>query len=223
MISLADLRARKVTPIWQEAVAVVQELIQTVKATAGSAELLPDLGHVALIANGDVVAIPGSPEPANPVRHAAVLLQLLIEGVPAPPELEQFVAQNVAQPPQYDSVAEFSRNLAFFERPGRRSDVERLVARALAAEEIEPCRRRVAAAEGSRERGHGGDGSAGVASRAAEGEDGPDCPGCGRRSRDPRRRVVVVVAGPRKSSPRLRRWRGGHGGASPAGGTRPSG
>ena len=30
---------------------------------------------------------------------------------------------------------EFSRNLAFFERPGRRSDVERLVGRALAAEQ----------------------------------------------------------------------------------------
>jgi hypothetical protein len=135
MISLADLRARKVTPIWQESVAVVQELIQTVKATTGSAELLPDLGHVSLIPNGDVVALPGSAAPANPVRHAAVMLQLLIEGVPAPPELEQFVARNVAASPQYDSVAEFSRNLAFFERPGRRSDVERLVARALAAEQ----------------------------------------------------------------------------------------
>ncbi len=135
MVSLADLRARNVTPIWQEAVAVVQELIQTVKATTGSAELLPDLEHVALIPNGDVVALPGSPAPAVPVRHAAVMLQLLIDGVAVPPELEQFVGRNVAQPPQYDSVAEFSRNLAFFERPGRRSDVERLVARALAAEQ----------------------------------------------------------------------------------------
>ena len=113
MISLADLRARNVTPIWQESVAVVQELIQTVKATTGSAELLPDLEHVALIPNGDVVALPGSPEPASPVRHAAVMLQLLIDGVPVPPELEQFVARNVAQPSQYDTVAEFSRNLAF--------------------------------------------------------------------------------------------------------------
>ena len=45
---------------------MVQELIQTVKATTGSAELLPDLEHVALIPNGDVVAMPGSPEPAHP-------------------------------------------------------------------------------------------------------------------------------------------------------------
>lgn len=135
MISLADLRARNVTPIWQEAVAVVQELIQTVKATTGSAELLPDLEHVALIPNGDVVALPGSPEPAAPVRHAAVMLKLLVEGIAVPPELEQFVFRNVSDPPQYDTVAEFSRNLAFFERPGRRSDVERLVARALTAEQ----------------------------------------------------------------------------------------
>lgn len=135
MISLADLRARNVTPIWQEAVAVVQELIQTVRATTGSAELLPDLEHVALIPNGDVVALPGSPESQNPVRHAAVMLKLLIDGVPVPPELEQFVTRNVAEPAQYDTVAEFSRNLAFFERPGRRSDVERLVGRALAAEQ----------------------------------------------------------------------------------------
>ncbi|MBK5297494.1 MAG: hypothetical protein JJE40_10080 [Vicinamibacteria bacterium] len=135
MVSLADLRARNVTPIWQEAVAVVQELIQTVKTTSGSAELLPDLEHVALIPNGDVVAIPGSPEPAIPVRHVAVMLKLLIDGTPVPPELEQFVGRNVAEPPQYDTVAEFSRNLAFFERPGRRSDVERLVGRALTAEQ----------------------------------------------------------------------------------------
>lgn len=135
MVSLADLRARSITPLWQEAVAVVQELIQTVKATTGSAELLPDLEHIALIPNGDVVALPGSPEPAQPVRHAAVMLKLLLEGTPTPPELEVFVERNVADPPQYDSVAEFSRNLAFFERPGRRADVERLVGRAVAAEQ----------------------------------------------------------------------------------------
>lgn len=135
MISLADLRARNITPVWQEAVAVVQELIHTVRATTGSAELLPDLEHIALIPNGDVVAIPGSPEPDVPVRHAAVMLKLLLENTPVPPELDAFVERNIAEPPQYDSVSEFSRNLAFFERPGRRSDIERLVGRAMAAEQ----------------------------------------------------------------------------------------
>jgi hypothetical protein len=134
MISLADLRARNVLPTWQEGVAVVQELLHTVIATQGSADRLPDLEHVALIANGDVVALPGSPAAQDPVRHLAILLQLLLEGVPAPPELTSFIESNVANPPQYPTVEEFSKQLAFFERPGRKADVERLVARGMTAE-----------------------------------------------------------------------------------------
>src|SRR5690606_36007142 len=122
--------------VWQEAVAVVQELIHTVRATTGSAELLPDLEHIALIPNGDVVAIPGSSEPDVPVRHAAVLRKLPLENTPGPPGLDALVERNIAEPPQCDSVAEFSRNLAFFERPGRRADIERLVARAMTAEQL---------------------------------------------------------------------------------------
>ncbi len=133
MISLADLRARNVQPVWQEAVAVVQELIQTVAATSAP---LPDLEHIALIPNGDVVALPGSSAPVDPVRHAATMLNILVEGVATPPELEQFLQRNVANPPQLDSLEEFSRQLAFFERPGRRTDVERLVGRAAAAEQM---------------------------------------------------------------------------------------
>jgi len=133
MISLADLRARNVQPVWQEAVAVVQEMIQAASATSAP---LPDLDHIALIPNGDVVALPGSSAPADPVRHAATMLNILVEGVATPPELEQFLQRNVANPPQLDSLAEFSRQLAFFERPGRRTDVERLVGRAAAAEQM---------------------------------------------------------------------------------------
>jgi hypothetical protein len=51
-----------------------------------------------------------------------------------PAELETFIAANVADPPQHATVEEFSKGLAFFERPGRKSDVERLVGRAIAAE-----------------------------------------------------------------------------------------
>jgi hypothetical protein len=134
MMSLADLRARNVLPTWQEAVAVVQELLHTVAATQGSTDRLPDLEHISLIANGDVVALPGSPAAQHPVRHLAIMLRLLLDGVPAPPELTTFIEQNVADPPQYATVEEFSKQLAFFERPGRKSDVERLVARGMTAE-----------------------------------------------------------------------------------------
>ncbi len=130
MISLADVRARNVQPSWQEAVSVIQELIQTVSATSP----LPDLEHIALCPNGDVVALPGSPVPSDPVHHAAEVLKVLVEGVATPPELERFLERNLTTPPQIGSIAEFSRNLAFFERPGRRSDVERLANAAVAGQ-----------------------------------------------------------------------------------------
>lgn len=134
MISLADLRARNVVPAWQEAVAVVQELLHTTVTTTGSPDRLPDLEHVALIANGDVVALPGSLRPDNPVRHLAILLQLLTEHAAVPEELAALVEANVVAPPQHATVEAFSQALAFFERPGRKADIEQLVARALEAE-----------------------------------------------------------------------------------------
>jgi periplasmic protein TonB len=138
MVSLADLRARNVVPSWQESVAVIQELIHTILATSGSARRMPDLERVALIANGDVVALPGRPSPQHPVRHAAVLLNLLLDGVPSPPELQAFVSRNLSDPPHLDTIEAFTRGLSFFEQPGRRADVERLVARAMEADAHTP-------------------------------------------------------------------------------------
>jgi hypothetical protein len=132
MLSLADLRARNVRPVWQEAVAVVQELVQGALSAGGT---LPDLEHVTLIPNGDVVALPGSAEPGNPVRHSAAMLSALLDGTAVPPELGQFVKRNTAESPQCQGLEDFARNLSFFERPGRRADVERLVERAMAAEQ----------------------------------------------------------------------------------------
>lgn len=129
MVTLADLRARNIQPSWQEAVAVVQELVQTVNSTGAG---LPDLEHVALIPNGDVVVLPGSLAPDEPVRHAGLMLQGLVDGVPTPPELAQFIERNVSVPAQSATLADFARNLSFYERPGRRADVERLVARVVA-------------------------------------------------------------------------------------------
>jgi cytoskeletal protein RodZ len=65
-----------------------------------------------------------------------MMLNILVEGIATPPELEQFLQRNLTTPPQIDSLAEFSRQLAFFERPGRRTDIERLVGRAAAAEQM---------------------------------------------------------------------------------------
>ena len=132
MVSLADIRARNVQPVWQEAVAVVQELIQSSTATGTP---LPDLEHVALIPNGDVVAMPGSPESPDPVRQAATMLRVLVDGVATPPELEEFMRKNLSSAAA-PTLEDFARGLSFYERPGRRSDVERLVSRAAAAEQM---------------------------------------------------------------------------------------
>jgi hypothetical protein len=132
MVSLAEIRARNVQPVWQESVAVVQELVQS---SIASGAPLPDLEHVALIPNGDVVATPGSPESADPVRQAATMLRALVDGVATPPELEEYIRKNLSSAAA-PTLAEFARGLSFYERPGRRSDVERLLARAAAAEQM---------------------------------------------------------------------------------------
>src|SRR4051812_44458384 len=133
MVSLAEIHARNVQPVWQEAVAVVQELIQSATSTGMP---LPDLEHVALIPNGDVVAMPGSPEPTDPVRQAARMLRALLDGIATPPELEDFIRKNLTDAGAAATLPDFARGLSFYERPGRRADVERLVARATAAEQL---------------------------------------------------------------------------------------
>ena len=135
MITLADLRARNTLPSWQEAVAIVQELFQTMAAARGSAARLPDVEHIGLSADGTIAALPGSPVPQDPVRHLAMLMDLLLEGVTAPPELVDIVQRNLTDPPEFLSVEELAKALAFFERPGRRADIAALFARASVAEE----------------------------------------------------------------------------------------
>src|SRR3954469_12483309 len=135
MITLADLRARNALPSWQESVAIVQELVQATVDARGSAARLPDVEHVGLGADGTVVLLPGGASPENPVRHLAVLLDLLLEDVTAPDQLAQVVTRNIENPPEARSVEELTQALAFFERPGRREDIARLVERASVAEE----------------------------------------------------------------------------------------
>jgi hypothetical protein len=135
MMTLADLRARNALPSWQEAVAVVQELLHATVAARGSAVRLPDVEHIALNDNGTVALLPGSSVPEHPVRHLAVMLELLLEDVPTPEPLLAIVERNRGAVPQYSTPEEFSQAVAFFERPGRQEDIARLVARAAAAPE----------------------------------------------------------------------------------------
>jgi hypothetical protein len=133
MIVVGDLRARKLVRAWQEAVAIVQELTDTL-ARAGHVVEVPDLEHVAAGPNGELVILPGTQAGGQPVQQLAQALEALIDGTAAPPELRRIVAENTCDPPRCTSVEEFSQALVIFERPGRRGDIAGVVARDPSAE-----------------------------------------------------------------------------------------
>ena len=133
MITLADLRARDALPVWQEAVAIVQALLDTTMAERRSASRLPDVTHIGLEEDGAVVLLPQGSIPEHPVRHLAAVLGVLIESIPAPPPLLDFVNRNLADPPEHATAEDFSRALKYFERPERIEDIRHVVERALDA------------------------------------------------------------------------------------------
>lgn len=127
MILLDDLRARKLVRAWQEAVALVQELADTV--ARASPPTVPDLEHTAVRLSGELVILPGSPPARHPGCQLAQALQALLDGTAAPAELRRLVSENACENPTCTSVEEFARALAVFERPNRRSDIASVVAR----------------------------------------------------------------------------------------------
>ncbi len=138
MVTLADLRARRTLPNWQEAVAIVQALFEASVGDGRGAGRLPDVGHIGLNADGTIALLPHSSLPEHPVRHLAVLLSLLLEGVPAPEPLLAIAERNLKAPPEFATPDEFTRSLRYFERPGRDDDIKALVARAEDAREEKP-------------------------------------------------------------------------------------
>ncbi len=135
MVTLADLRARNAVPSWQQAVAIVQELVLATVSERGSAARLPDFAHIGLNPDGSIALLPQSSLPENPVRHLAVLLCLMLENVPAPGPLLDLAERNLKDPPEFPVAEEFTRSLRYFERPGRDEDIKELVTRAERARE----------------------------------------------------------------------------------------
>jgi hypothetical protein len=135
MVTLADLRARNTLPSWHESVAIVQELVLATLGERGSAVRIPDIGHIGINLDGTIALLPHSSIPANPVRHLAVLLCLLLENVPAPEPLLDLAERNLNDPPEFTAAEELTRSLRYFERPGREDDIKDLAVRAEQARE----------------------------------------------------------------------------------------
>ena len=137
MIVCADVQARKLVLSWQEGVAIVRELADTL-GRADSTDQVPDLAHVAIRTSGEIEILQGSPPAQLPVRRLAAGLEALIEGTEAPPELWALASDNAGATPKHASVEKFADALAIFERPGRRADIARVAARDSGADASSP-------------------------------------------------------------------------------------
>ena len=125
MNSLADVVVRQVPRSWQEAVAVVQEVVT--QLTPGLSP--PDPQDVLLDDDGTLSVGFASESPDEPVVQLAKMLLTLLDGTDCPPPLMELAQENSRLPPAHSSIASFTRALAFFERPNRASDIAALAGR----------------------------------------------------------------------------------------------
>jgi len=127
-LSATDLLGEHVAIGWPEAVAVVLEIAERV--SRGELSGVPPLSDIAIDSRGAVLSSGTTRSDDMPVRGLARLLAGLLRGSGPVPELGQLIAANVAKPPALESVVEFQRALAFFERPGRQELLAQLFERA---------------------------------------------------------------------------------------------
>lgn len=125
-ITLQDIVLLKVALSWQEAVAIVLELI----GSLSSRHAFPDPAQVMLSDIGEVRTHGSRTTPGHPSRAAAAALRELLGGATAPPELRAIIDQNATGEPRHKTLDEFVAALSYFERPGRRGDVAAVYARA---------------------------------------------------------------------------------------------
>jgi hypothetical protein len=132
------LRVREVPLQWHEAVAIVRDVADTL--AAGDLCEVPSTDKLAVDAEGFVHLLqPGAPRRAQRPSDAVQvteLSRLLFELLPdgAPQELVRLAANQGADPAP-GTAADFSRTLAFFERPSRQQDLQRLAGRLSATQE----------------------------------------------------------------------------------------
>ena len=62
----------------------------------------------------------------------------LLSSAPCPPEVKQFVAGNLSEPPAQATLKDFAAAIAFFELPGRREIMQAIAERAADAEQPAP-------------------------------------------------------------------------------------
>ena len=121
-MTLADIIARKTPLAWFEAVAIVQELCETVLAREPANDLrVPELKHIALTAEGNVTLLSEGPSGHSPVQRAGLVLLALTPEEQLPMQLRLLSLEEVSPRPRLSSLKDLHRELEFFERPDRQS------------------------------------------------------------------------------------------------------
>jgi hypothetical protein len=118
---------------WQEAVALIQEIALAL----GDLSTVPAPEDLFLDEDGNIQIGFASEADEHPVTSLANMLLAALEGVEAPPQLRSLAVDNAKTPPAHTTVAGFTRALAFYERPDRRSDMRAIVTR-LSAQRLPP-------------------------------------------------------------------------------------
>jgi TonB family protein len=128
MTLVADLQRASFSLEWHEAVALIAELADTMRASPLA--FVPAPESIVITADGTLVVDGGPTFEGVPSQDLAGLLERLLSSGSCPPELQQFVASNLAEPPAQATLEEFAEALAFFERPGRRELLQAIGVRA---------------------------------------------------------------------------------------------
>ena len=125
MYRVSDILNPEFARSWHEAVAIVQEIVSQLAPGA----TIPEPEDLLIDDNGNLQLGFGPDGPQNPVSVLAKLLKALLNGVDAPGGLRDLAAENAKSNPALSSVSAFQRALAFYERPGRASELQAIAAR----------------------------------------------------------------------------------------------
>jgi hypothetical protein len=116
-VRVSDILARGVPLRWDEAVALLQEIVETVIADGGDNAQIPAFEHV-LIDGAGTVAVQGARRGERGPVAAGRALHTLLATADVPVPLRLFVSQANA-PETHNSLQAFADGLAYFGRPGR--------------------------------------------------------------------------------------------------------
>jgi hypothetical protein len=131
-LTLSELLTRSVTLQWYEGIAIVRGVAERLADRGGDSALIPELHQIELMADGSV-ALAGGASCDEPVRRLGQLLQVLLTDAEPPVQLRLIVSQATAPLRSYQSLRDFDRAVAYFERPDRTALLMVLFARAQTA------------------------------------------------------------------------------------------